>query len=446
MAESTPGLPVVLDTNGNPIMDSNMGNMSIKQLDEFEEGSESSEPKVKRVGRFATFLNLCNAMVGAGIVSVPSTFNATGLGPTTILLALCGFLCFYSGVIMLGLQSDHKVSGLNELAYKIFGNSGQLLVSICIIIFAFSCTVAYLIIGANQIKSWLTLAGYNMTGKTEWALLMTFYLVVLPGMMTIPRHLDCLSKLAIPSVAGVAFYFFVMIIKAFTLLPKPEYPDPTTIGYKMSFEIFTAFGVHSLTFSLPVIMLPIIAPYNPSVRKRVYVMGWTFIATWLIVSIPAAIGYLLFGQNTKSDVLSSFPDNDILILIVRVGMFISVSMSYPAIVMSITGSLGQMLYQQNNPELLTSKQRWVLIPLVNIANLVVAIFFPDIRSILGVGGSIGGCLVGFVFPSLCRIVTRNTSLSTLTNVGHICFIVFGIIMSIICTYSSVKDAISSMKK
>ena len=430
-----------IDSLGNPI---ERNPEIIGNSIELNNLEEEDQPQIKRIGRMETLFNLVNAMIGAGIVSVPSTFKATGVGPTIILLLLSSFLCYYSGVIMLGLQNDIKYSSLNELAKKLFGNFGQNLMTIFIVIYAFSCTIAYLIIGSNQLVSYLSLFGIKITNKTSWAITVLIYQVLLPGLMTIPRSLKCLTKFAIPSVLGVILYLIVMIVKGFQLLPKEGYPSPTAVGSKIDFSIFTSFGVHALTFSLPVIMLPIFSSYNPNVKKRVFILGITFIGSWFIVSIPAVIGYLLYGQNTNSDILSSFPNNDFMMMIVRLGMFISVSVSYPAVTMSITGSLGQVFFNQNIPELFTNKQRLILLPIVNLANYIIAVFFPDIKSILGIGGAIGGCLAGFAFPSLCRIVTRTTSLFTLTNIGHLLFIIFGVVMSFLSTWSSIKDAIASL--
>jgi amino acid permease len=433
------GIPQ-LDASGNPEAPTD-----ISQPDEFDPASPENVT-IKRIGRTATFFNLINTLIGAGIVSVPSTFTATGVGPTVLLLVLSCFLCCVAGIIILGLQKDLNCNGINEIAFRVLGKWGMNVVSVCLIIFCFSCTISYLIIGGNQLKSWISLANVDMNGTWKWALIVIIYLCVLPGAMTFPRHLSCLSHMAIPSVLGCVLFVIALIIKGCQLLPKSGYPPKSVSGINLDMGLFTAFGVHALTFNLQIVMGPIIAPYNPSVQKRSRVLGYTFLAAFFIIAIPGLIGYLLFGSETKSDILTSFDDDDVLIIFVRIGLFISVSASYPAIVLSIVGSIGQMIWNESIPETMLTRHRLILIPIVNIVNVVLAVFLPNIKPILGVGGSLGGCLVGFALPSLCRLITREGPLMTVKNIGHIIMFIFGIAAACICTYSSIVDAIAELSK
>lgn len=434
-----------LDYMGNPELPNGEAVQPQEDTQELKEneGEEVQENTIKRIGRTSTFFNLINTVVGAGIVSVPATFTATGVGPTSLLLVLSCFLCFLASIILVGLQNDLHCKGVNEIAFRVLGKWGMNAVSVGLIIFCFSCTISYLIIGGNQIKSWLTLAGLNMEADWKWAIVLIIYLCVIPGAMTFPRHLDCLSHMAVPSVLGCVLFVVSLIIKGCILLPKDNYPAASAKGIDMNMDIFTSFGVHALTFNLQIVMSPIITPYNPSVQKRSRILGYTFFATFFIVSVPGLIGYLLFGSETKSDILESFAPDDILFIFVRIGLFISVSASYPAIVLSIVGSIGQMLWNEEIPETMLTRHRLILIPIVNIVNVLLAILLPDIKPILGVGGSLGGCLVGFAFPSLCRLMTRKASLLTVTNILHIVMCVFGIAAACICTYTSVESAIDT---
>lgn len=424
---------------------------TFENIDETNATITGDEPvkeefKTQRIGRTATFFNLINTLVGAGIVSVPSTFTACGVGPTVMLLITSAWLCFFGGVTLVGIQRETNAKGITEIAYKILGKWAQHTVSIFQLIFCLSCTVAYLIIGANQVMSWMKLAKLNMDGLWKWALVVLIYWCVLPGIMTFPRHMTCLSKFAIPSVLGVILYFIAIIIRASQKLSLPDCPPEDTIGIKFGMGLFTSFGVHALTFSLQVVMMPIITPYNPSVRKRVRIIGYTFMSCFLIIVVPGLLGYLMYGQSTSSDVLSSFPDNDILMIFVRIGMFISVSASYPAIVVSMVASLGGMIWNESLPEEMPTKHRLILIPSINAVVVAIAIFLSDIKPILGVGGALGGCIVGFVFPSLCRLVLRTQPLTHWISILHIIFVIFGIVASILCTYSSINDAIKAFSK
>ena len=425
-----------LDGIGNPIPDNFNPNVEDK-------GSESTEvipTEVKRVGRFATLVNLMNGLIGAGIVGVPATFALSGVGPTIILIIISATLCYLCGGFMIELLKELNAKGLDDIAYKSFGTNGQNLLGFGVIFFSISCTVAYLIIGASKLSDWLSVAGYPINSNGKWATLVFIYSCVIPIPLTIPRELGFLSKFSMATVACILYYITALLIKSIHQLGSNGV-HPTSIGIKVDSGLFTAFSIHCLTFALPVIMMPLIAPYNPSVKKRKIVTGFTYILSFISVAIPGCLAYLVNGSNTKGDVLSSYSKDDVLIITVQVAMFFVVTFSYPIIVVSIVGSLGQIFYQQNIPELLTLKQRFILIPIVNIINLIIAMFIKNITPVLGVGGSLGGCLVVFFFPSIVKLKITKNHWSSPENIMHICIALFGIFSAIVCTYFSVADAI-----
>jgi amino acid permease len=176
------------------------------------------------------------------------------------------------------------------------------------------------------------------------------------------------------------------------------------------------------------------------------ILGVSYVCSWILVSIPALLAYLMKGAEVQSDVLSSFEKDDTLIILLQAGILLKVTCSYPLLCASMLGSLGELLWGQPLAELLTTRQRIILIPCVNIANVVIAMFLKDIQSVLGVGGALGGCLLVFGFPSLCRLKIRKTPLTNPKNIGHLCLIVFGAASAVVCTYFTVDSAIMSFRK
>ena len=306
--------------------------------------------------------------------------------------------------------------------------------------FSFSCTVAYLIIGASRLSDWISLSGFSINTNTNWPFIVLFYSFLIPIPLTIPREVGFLSNFSFITVGCIFYYLVVLFIKSLIQL-KSNGINPTSIGIKFDTGVFAAFSIHCLTFALPVIMMPLIAPYNPSVKKRKFITGLTYLFSFIAIAIPGCFIYLVNGINTKGDVLLSYPKNDILIITVQAAMFFAVSISYPLICQSIVGSFGQIFYGQNIPELLTFKQRLILIPSVNLTNLIFSMFIKNITPVLGVGGSLGGCLVVFFFPSLVKLKITKKSYKSFENIIHLCICIFGIFSTILCTYFSIENAI-----
>lgn len=426
----------ILDTSGNPILE-----FAGSEAEDSTIGPRKRE--VKRVGRFSTFMNLCNALIGAGIVGVPSTFKECGVGPTVILLLITCALCYVCGNVLINMQREYEVAGIDEIGYHVFGKAGEIIVSILCMVFSLSCTVAYLIIGATKVKDWIELSPLKIGDNVgKWALLAFIYGMVLPIALTIPRRVGFLSYFSTVTVISICFYAVALIVKSSLKLNTGSI-DPSVIGYRFGTGVFTTFSVHALTFSVPIVMMPVLVPYNPSRIKRRFVTGLVFVVSFFIVTVPSMMVYLTEGDSLKSDVLSSFENDDGLIIAVQIAIFFVVSFSYPVVCQTLTGSLGQLFYNNGVPELLTLKQRLILIPAINAVNLIIAMFLQDIKPVLGIGGSIGGCLVVFTFPSVCRLKMTNRPLYDWRNILHIIMAIFGIITCCLCTYYSILDAIAA---
>ena len=353
------------------------------QEPEFSLKPDSSEEQHQtRVGRFGTFLNLTNNVLGAGIISVPSTFKFSGVGPTIILLLLSSFLNFFGATVYIRLQYKTKAKGLDTMVENSFGKVGLMTNGVLLTIFSFSCTVTYLIVGAQSVQSFGNLAGMKLNSDWKWYLIVLVYsCIVVP--LTFPRKLTALSKIASASFFSVLLYFFVITIKSIIALNKDGL-GPEVVGFKFNEGILTAFSVHVLTFALPIVVLPITSAYNPSPKKRITVLGWALMFCFTMVLIPSLLAYSFKGKDVESNILQSFGDDDVAILIVRIAMLVCVTCSYPSFISTMMATLGKMAFGQNIPEYLTFTQRAILLSCLNAANIVVAMFFRNITTVLSI--------------------------------------------------------------
>lgn len=401
---------------------------------------------LRRISRFMTFINLTNALLGAGIISMSSSFKAAGLGPTVISLIISCILCYISGVVLLNLQTELHVSNIDELANGIFGRFCHIIIAILIFIFDLAFTTTYLVIGTDSILSWLRCSPEKyrekFNGFGAWAVIITIYSIAVIA-LTIPRNFIFLDQFQMLTVFLIVFYAIAILVRGFAV---ENLPAPTVVGTKFSMSLFTSFSAQCLTFCLPIHMLPVISPYNPNQLKRQTIMASSLFFCFIVIAAPGAMGYLIFGDNAKSNLLRSFPDNDVLMIIVRVAIFLIVTFSYPGIVKEMVGTLGGFIYHNNHPAEMTLKQRCILIPIVNLISYVFALLSNTMLPILGIGGALGTCLVTFAFPSICRLKITHSKLSHPRNIGHIIFACFGIIMAAICLYTSINDLVDAYKK
>jgi amino acid permease len=403
-----------------------------------------------RVKRFATIMNLLNSLLGAGILSVPSSFTNVGLVPSIILLVFIAILSYYATSMVMRLQLETFTSGLDELSLKVTGKIGQGILSVLTLIFLESALMSYLILGGNMITSWLKLANiksFNIEDLWPRAIMILIYSIVLPIALSIPRSIKILSYFSTATVFFIAFFVIAMVIKAGTDWDKMSnlYPNKKVSYAKFDISVFSALSIYGLTFSLPIVALPIVNNYHHSVHKRNVVGIVATVLCFILVVIPSVIGYLMFGDKTKGNVLENFDDGDVLILLVRIGFFLVVSFSYPCVAQPVMGSWGQVIFKDNDATMLSTGKRTVVQFITHIIPLIIAMFLPEAKPVLAVGGAIGGCVVDFVYPPIIWYMHFKPNWATLEFWLITLLAIFGLVTGVISTYQAILDVIAAFK-
>ena len=434
-----------LGEDGNPIVPPDTG-ISTQRSD--EEVGEDGLPKdqkdePKRMRRLATIMNLLNSLLGAGILGVPGSMHHIGIIPSIIMIAIIALLSNIATVMTIKLQKRCDASGFDDLAFKTYGKLGSVALSIMIVLFCISCCVAYLIIGTDSIVKFCDLGGFKIEGTGPRALTVLIFWAVLPGLLTFPKNvINIIQYFSFVNFACVAFFVIAMVVEAIIMLPENGvYKDLVLADFGIG--VFQAISIYGLAFALPVVVLPIIEPYNKDIHKRSIVSGWTNFLCFLLVVIPGILGYLIYGKEAGSNVLNAFPTDDILISIVRAAFIIVVSCSYPSISQSLIASWSQLIFKINTPRELPFAKRILCVCCSNAIPLVLAMFLPNASAALSIGGAFGGCLADFFFPPMMWMKISKKPIYHWQNILCIIFSIFGVVACVISTYLAVVDAIKA---
>lgn len=414
-----------------------------KSEEESKEETDDSPPQL-RVRRFATIMNCLNSLLGAGILGVPHALSYCGLVPSLIMLVIMAVLSHIGAVMTMKLATRKDVDSLDELARSILGRWGGIAISIGTMLFCISCMTSYIVIGFGTLASWFDAGGIDVQDKLwKRAIVVLVYFVLLPMPLTFPRDIKFLSPFSTATFIAVVIYVIAMIVKAAILLPYPPEKKPDIIVAKMGMGLFSAISIYGLAFAMPVVILPLVKPYNPSSWKRSLISFWTAAFGLVFVSVPGVIGYCLFGNDSKDVVLDNFSSKDALIIVVRVGFFIVVTCSFPCIGQSVMAAWSAMIFGTSNQGELPLKKRSIILILTNIIPLAFAIFLPRAGPALSIGGAFGGCLVDFFFPAIMWMKLSKKKLYHWQNILCILFAIFGLVSCAIATYQAIVDAIDA---
>ena len=403
-----------------------------------EESSDNN-----KVNFFGALMNLLNGILGSGLLTIASTMKSCGIIFSIILMLFICFLSYTATIILLKTQERTGANGLDELTKKTCGKISAYIMTCLILTFCVTAQISYLIIGSDMIKTFLSLGGYKMNNGFQRIVLVTIYSLSVPVMLTIPRKVSFLSYFSFATVICVIFFFIVMIIKAIMEFPVKGVSKDIKY-FSFSIDIFRSISLYSMSFALPIIILPLVLPYKKSLSKR---LGTTLLAIsicFVLCVVTGLLGYLMFGENSKGDILLSFGEKDYLIICVKIGFLFVVTFSYPCVSMSVMPTYSYLFFKESKQYEMPIKKRMIVLLVSNSIPVIAAIFLPSILPALSIGGG-PGCIVDFFFPPFMALMTSKHKWYTPKNILYIIFALLGLFLGVISTYCGIVETIRSFR-
>jgi amino acid permease len=422
-------------------MESNFESVQFQSLVPDSE-QNSIAPEHEEMKFLPTFVNILSTLTGAEVLSVSNSMTLMGYIPSVIMMVCTTILSYFGTIIVLKLREKVAAESINELATRIIAPWAGTVYSSLTLCFTYSCQVAYLIVGADSVTHWIGMAGYpQYESGVRRSIVVLIYALILPVLLSVPREMKILSLISSFAVFIQAFYVSGLIYEGIRYLPKQGI-DPTVESYiKGGMLFFNAFAIYSQLFAFPSVVLPLVRYFSKDMQKRAQLIGASFVSCFSISFIPGVIGYLIFGSETHQISISSFPSNDVVIQIIRVGFFVVVNASYAVVSITVMQDISSLLYKVQNPADLPFFKRVSALFLANALPVGIAMILPNVRPAFEIGGAFGGCLSNFFIPPLLWVVKSSKKWYHPFNILMSLFSLFGLVSAGIATYQAVVDAI-----
>ncbi|XP_075243106.1 sodium-coupled neutral amino acid transporter 7-like [Convolutriloba macropyga] len=374
-----------------------------------DEVTSAAEEKSKGTSTPGAVFIVMNATLGAAMLSLPYAANECG-GLLIFLLMQYAFAFLAAvGLLILAKCADvGNASVYQEVVETMTGSDIWVtFVRVMIAIYAFSSCVAYLVLIGDQGQE---IFKFLIGGETfdenkemyrKLILLTLSVCVVLPLMM--PRSI---SFLELPGI--VSFLSVLYVVLAVACLYKTDklndvnvktHPDDGKAVFNSLPTI--AFGYQCHVSGVPVYC---------SLKKRnlknwLMILSASTLLSSLMYSCTTVFGYLTFGDQVADDILLSYSADSIPMTIARVGVMISVMMSYPTIhycgricLEDVYRKVMRMSNQEGNQT--WTKRYYIQTVSWFVLSLLGALFIPGISKVLNLIGAFAAFFI-LGFPGLC---------------------------------------------
>lgn len=387
--------------------------------DEFDDFPLIAEGKENKSGVYGAVFNLTTSIIGAGIMALPATMKVLGLVLGFVLIILMGILTEVSVELLVRFSASCKASSYGEVVESALGVPARILSEICIIINNAGVLVVYLIIIGDVMSGSLHHVGVfdQWLGNGIWdqrILVILVILVIFLFPLCALQKIDSLSLTSAASVALAVVFVLVACVIAFIKLMEGQVPTP-----RVAPDFGSEKAILDLLVVIPIMMNAYVCHFNVqpiynelegrSPQKMNRVGRITTLLCIVVYASTAISGYLLFGKDTESDVLTNF-DKDLgirfssaLNYIVRVGYVLHLALVFPVVHFSLRQTVDALVFKGSSPPL-DSRNRSLVLTVVLLGIIYFgSTMIPNIWTAFKFTGATTAVSLGFIFPPLIAL-------------------------------------------
>nr|XP_043618431.1 amino acid transporter AVT6E-like [Erigeron canadensis] len=370
-------------------------------------------------GIYGAVFNLTTTVIGAGIMALPATMKVSGLVFGVMLIFFMGILSEISIELLVRFSVQCKALSYGEIVEEALGRPARILSEICIVVNNAGVLVVYLIIIGDVMSGSVDHIGVldQWLGNGFWDHRKVVILIVVILFLAPICVLDRIDSLSITSAASVALavvFVVVAFVVAFIKLVRGEIEPP-----RMTPDFGSKKAVLDLLVVIPIMSNAFVCHFNlqpiynelqgRSPVKMNKVGRITTVVCVLVYCSTAISGYLLFGNETESDVLTNFDKplgmefSPILNYIVRVGYVLHLVLVFPVIHFSLRQTLDAFAFKESTP-LHESRKRcliwtFTLLALIYLGSTMI----PSIWTAFKLTGATTAVSLGYTFPALVAL-------------------------------------------
>ncbi|XP_077420889.1 putative sodium-coupled neutral amino acid transporter 8 isoform X2 [Vanacampus margaritifer] len=383
-----------------------------------------------RLGSFGAVFIMLKSALGAGLLNFPWAFQRAGGVTTAVSVELVSLVFLISGLVILGYASSvSRQKTYQDVVREVCGGAIGQLCEVCFCFNLFMICVAFLVVVQDQLEKLCISLYETVTGSSEgeipyhwytdqrFALFVMCLVIILP--LSIPKEIGIQKYTSVLGTLAATYLCVAVIVKYYlmdshTAILTPEH----TQGVGSWASMFSVVPTICFGFQCHEACIAIYSSMeNQKLTHWVVISVISMLFCLLVYTLTGVYGFMTFGREVASDILMSYPGNDVVMIISRLLFGISIITIYPIILLLGRSVILNLMVriQRRRRGIVTSsfesRCRALLTVIWITVTLLIAMFVPDMSEVISVIGGISAFFI-FIFPGLCLVfIMQNEPVS-----------------------------------
>uniref|UniRef100_A0A9I9D8X1 Amino acid transporter transmembrane domain-containing protein n=1 Tax=Cucumis melo TaxID=3656 RepID=A0A9I9D8X1_CUCME len=401
---------------------------------------------------YSAFHNV-TAMVGAGVLSLPSAMANLGWGPGVTVLVLSWIITLYTlwqMVEMHEMVPGKRFDRYHELGQHAFGEKlGLYIVVPQQLIVQVGTNIVYMVTGGQSLKKF-----HDIVCPSCKSIKLTYFIMIFASVQFVLSHLPSFNSMSGVSLAAAVMSLTYSTIAWTTSIAKGVQPDvdyglkaSTTTGKVFNFlnalgDVAFAYAGHSVVLEIQATIPS--TPEKPSKRAMWKGVLVAYIVVALCYFPVALIGYWTFGNSVKDNILISLEKPGWLIALANMFVVIHVIGGYQIYSMPVFDMIETVLVKKMHfkPSFLL---RFIARNIYVALTMFIGITFPFFGGLLGFFGGFAFAPTTYFIPCVIWLLMykpKKFGLSWCTN--WIC-IILGVLLTVLSPIGGLRNIIIQAK-